>query len=290
MGVLHMSLEIIRARRVKKAPRFYDDYTAAGLPVWPGRPADSQQPEEAKYYLTAFKSAVHAPRPERKKRGRAKIIALALAVFCAAALILTALSGLLPIGGEADIYNQLVRLHILANSNSQRDQAVKYYIRNYVVSYIAERQDGLTDPSGTPEAQARQAIAGITRIAPRLQADINALLAEMGFAYSAQITIDKESYPTRVYGALYVPSGTYSSVRVLLGQAAGHNWWCVLFPPLCLAGAQVSASDARAELQAAGYTDQQIDLMIRGGSDGEYVVRFKFLEWFEEIKKKITGR
>ena len=284
-----MSLEIFRARKYTKAPRYYDEYTA-NAETDPTIPEDDGKSASWSYYLENFKAAKHASDTEKKKHGKGRIIAFALVIFCAATLILTSLSGLLPIGNEAQIYNRLVRLHILANSDSQRDQAIKYYIRDYVVNYIAQRQDVLSDPSGSPEQRAQQTLDGVRQLSPELQAEINAKLAAMGFNYSAAITIDKEPYPTRVYGALYVPSGTYNSVRILLGSATGHNWWCVLFPPLCLAGAQTTEAQARADLEAAGYTDQQIDLLTQSGTDGKYVVRFKILEWFEELKDKIAGK
>ncbi len=127
--------------------------------------------------------------------------------------------------GEEAAPHDLIRLHIVANSDSDADQRVKYRVRDAITAYLAPRLAG-TD---TVDA-ARRMIAGqreeILRVARQT-------VAASGAAYPVAVETGWFEFPLRAYGTLVLPPGRYETVRILLGAAEGKNWWCVLFPPLC---------------------------------------------------------
>lgn len=203
-------------------------------------------------------------------------ITSAAALFCAAALIIVSAALFLPVRGEERIYEDVVRLHILANSDSDADQSLKYALRDYMAEYIA----ALTSDCGTA-GEARQRIEtqldGIEELAGRF-------IHEQGYSYPVTVKLGEEQYPAREYGSQYgeefiFPAGTYTSLRILIGSGEGKNWWCVLFPPICL-----SASKIEDELMTAGYTGEQIKI-LKAEKGVKYQIRFKLLEWLASLIK-----
>ncbi|TWH48390.1 stage II sporulation protein R [Sporomusa sp. KB1] len=118
-----------------------------------------------------------------------------------------------------------VRLHILANSDSVQDQQLKLKVRDAVIAYLTPYVKDVTD------AQAAKNI--IANRQEELVLVAKNTLAENGVDYPVAIQIGSFEFPVRSYGSLVLPAGEYQAVRILLGEAAGQNWWCVLFPPLC---------------------------------------------------------
>lgn len=172
----------------------------------------------------------------------------------------------LPIHGEEGIYDSVIRLHILANSDGEEDQALKLSVRDAV---LARADELLAEVQSLEEAET--VLAGsLTELA-----DAAAVcLAENGSDYPVRVTLGKEQYPTRYYEKLAFPAGEYLSLRVLIGEGAGKNWWCVLFPPLCL-----SAATEKGEISplSAGLTEEQYR-MITETETPKYKLRFKVLE------------
>lgn len=197
-----------------------------------------------------------------------KYLILTLAV----ALLLAALS-ILPIHGEGEIYDNVIRLHVLANSDSAEDQALKLMVRDAIVA----ESEGLLD-----SAKSRDEAEAILRAAlPRLKQTAEQAVARAGYRTEVDITLGMESYPTRQYEQLAFPAGDYLSLRVLLGEAEGQNWWCVLFPPLCLSAA-TDARDNKAVCLSAGLSGEQYRL-IADTDNTKYKLRFKILEVFEDM-------
>ena len=118
-----------------------------------------------------------------------------------------------------------VRLHILANSDSIQDQQLKLKVRDAIIAYLTPYVKDVID------AQAAKDI--ITNRQEELVLVAQNTLAENGVDYPVAIQIGSFEFPVRSYGSLVLPAGEYQAVRILLGEAAGQNWWCVLFPPLC---------------------------------------------------------
>ncbi len=118
-----------------------------------------------------------------------------------------------------------LRIHILANSNSQADQSVKYEVKESIVEFLTPLLTG-----GTTVEKAKQIVqSNLTQI----EESANKTLNLKGFCYSASAGLKQEFFPTRVYDDLTLESGVYQSLIIRLGQGEGDNWWCVVYPPLC---------------------------------------------------------
>jgi len=143
-------------------------------------------------------------------------------------------------GSQSFGTEELVRLHVVANSDSVRDQAVKLAVRDEIIGALSGHLGGLTGAD-----QAASWLGKRRRLIRRLAE--RRLLAE-GVDYAVKVTMGRFSFPRRVYqegsARLVLPAGVYRAVRVELGRARGRNWWCVLFPPLCLAGVSPAGAGA----------------------------------------------
>ena len=198
-----------------------------------------------------------------------------LTVFLLTFSILTALSlpisALLPSSEDAELYDNIIRLHVLANSDSDGDQALKLTVRDRVLETASELLSDVTDRDKA-ETVLRDNLATLKSTA----ADI---IAENGYCYSVAVTLTKETYPTRKYGNFALPAGSYTSLRVLIGDAEGKNWWCMLFPSLCM-GAEKEAHTAiidESECVEAGLTPSQVKIIT--GNSPTVKVKFRILEF-----------
>lgn len=181
--------------------------------------------------------------------------------------------GLMPIHGENEIYDSVLRLHVLANSDSEEDQALKLQVRDAILADSAEILNGCTTRD--------EAIEKINSAIPALTQSAKNAISAAGYDYSVRIELSEEEYPTRNYESFCFPSGSYISLRVLIGEAEGQNWWCVLFPPLCLSAA-TDKSSAEDAFISVGLTEGQYKVITETDSP-TYEVRFKVLETIEEI-------
>ncbi len=187
-------------------------------------------------------------------------------------LLLVAGSALLPGQGAFDIYDSVIRLHVLANSDSEEDQNLKLAVRDAV---LGEMEHLLTDCQSLP--QAADTLQGAQE---HLRQTAEQTLLDAGCHDPVTVLLGKESYPTRNYGDVTLPAGTYTSLRILIGNGEGQNWWCVLFPPLC-----TEAASSRETLAAAGFTPGQIRILT-DSDDPVWVLRFKVLEWLEGLRER----
>lgn len=124
----------------------------------------------------------------------------------------------------------LLRLHILANSDSDSDQAVKLEVRSLLLDYLSHE---MTDTPVSSCSGKESTIAYIHSHKKELESLANSYLEESGFSYNAQLQIVNCYFPTRLYNRLIIPCGYYDAVRITLGRGGGHNWWCVLYPRFC---------------------------------------------------------
>ena len=182
--------------------------------------------------------------------------------------------GLLPVHGEEEIYNTVVRLHVLADSDNEEDQARKLRVRDAVLAVTSPL---LVDCRSQDEARA--VIEGNVDAIRTAAEDV---LAAEGCTDRVEILLGEESYPTRDYDGICFPSGTYLSLRVCIGEAAGQNWWCCLFPPICLGSTTVSNADAEDAFIAVGLTPSQYKI-ITDSQKPVYRVRFKLLELLQDL-------
>ena len=183
--------------------------------------------------------------------------------FIVCITVFLALWGFIPTAEECELYNSTVRLHILAASDSEEDQRVKLLVRDAVVEHISA-YDAKT------KEEALMLIGADKDKICQIAEDV---LSENGMAKSVSMEIGKEQYPIRYYEDFSLPAGEYTSVKIIIGEGKGQNWWCVLFPPMCTSYAIKGEGD---DYINVGLSKDQYDLIT--GANGEYKVKFKLLE------------
>lgn len=190
-------------------------------------------------------------------------------------LVLTAL----PIRGEEEIYSSVIRLHIIASSNTDTDQEMKLYVRDRI---LAECGEALVNENGDAEtAMERLSMeGGLDEVLSVANCAVADFCAGRGLdAPQVRVVLGDEKYPRRYYEGLAFPSGTYHSLRIIIGDGEGENWWCVLFPPLCFSAASKASDD---DFISVGLTPDQYNV-ISGEDRPKYRVRFRIIEWIEEL-------
>ena len=195
---------------------------------------------------------------------------LTLSIIAALCLLVV---GLLPVHGEEEIYDKVVRLHVLANSDSEEDQTVKLAVRDAIL--------GVTVPLLQNCQTKEEAVALLEENRPLLTETAQNVLRAEGFDDFVSIEMGLEDYPTRTYDSLCFPAGEYISMRVSLGEGEGQNWWCCLFPPLCLDAATVGKEVAEDACISVGFTPTQYKIITESDKP-VYRARFKILELFEK--------
>ena len=177
----------------------------------------------------------------------------------------------IPTEKDAAIYKDTLRLHILANSDTDKDQALKIEIRDRILQKYGK---DLRDADSMDEAEVKT-----RELTSQIQSDVNEWIHEAGEDYECEVTVGVEWYDTRKYEDFTLPKGYYTSVKVMLGEAEGKNWWCVMYPPLCL---DIACEDAEADDAILGYTKEEYSLI----TDTGYNIKFKLLEVFSEAFSK----
>ena len=199
-----------------------------------------------------------------------------LLLFSIGALFLAVLSIFQPMAALADgqsVRDGVIRLHVLANSDSESDQSIKLAVRDRVLDCVEEITNDCTNRE--------EAECAIRDFLPDLQEISRDVIEDQGADYPVRVTLDEEYYPTRSYEGLRLPAGRYLSLRIIIGSGEGHNWWCVLFPPVC-----TSSASADEELAEVGFTPNQVR-MLTDDEDVRYVVRFRIVEVFSDIKERL---
>lgn len=169
------------------------------------------------------------------------------------------------VSASAQVKTDTLRLHIIANSDSDFDQELKLKVRDRVLEYTGEL---FAEVSGKTEAEALAKYS-----ADEIKSVAEEVIAENGADYSVSVEITNMWFETRSYDGFTLPAGDYDAVRIIIGAGEGHNWWCVMYPPLCVPGAE--------------------DALKKYGENAKFVtgdgfeIRFAFLEWLESLKKSI---
>ncbi len=193
----------------------------------------------------------------------------------AASLLLTAvLLSLLPLHGEEIVYENTVRFHVLAQSDVPEDQALKLKVRDAVLAYVAPLLASCTDYE--------EACTRLAEETERIISVAEETIMANGYTYAATAALVTETYPTRVYEDVTLPRGTYTSMKIEIGEGKGKNWWCVLFPSVCNAFSAVPDAATEESYIAAGFTPEQYR-MIQKDTTPTYKVRFKILEMLSDL-------
>lgn len=172
-----------------------------------------------------------------------------------------------------EIRSDVLRLHVIANSDSSVDQNLKLRLRDYIL----EEGEDIFDGSVNVE----NAVKKIEPKLAELEKSAETFVKNAGFDYDVKITLSNEYFTTRTYESVTLPAGKYLALRVVIGSGEGHNWWCVMFPPMC-----VPAADKKDEIENV-FTDKEIKLVE---SKPKYEPRFKVVEIYEQIRETISER
>lgn len=200
------------------------------------------------------------------ERALAAALALTLAVSCTFAA-----------AASEDIPNRVLRLHVIANSDSNADQALKRRVRDRI---LTQSGGWMASARSREEAQ-----AAARAHLPALKRQAEEELRAYGCSDPVAVSLTDCWFPTREYESVTLPAGTYRALRVVIGKGKGHNWWCVLFPALCLPSAQ-----PQQELSGVLTSAEQafVGGNAQGGGQG-YQVKFKAVELYEQFRNWVQG-
>ncbi len=165
------------------------------------------------------------------------------------------------------ISNKVFRLHILANSDSTDDQNIKLMLKNYILENTQDIIGGKT---------LDEAIENAKNNTKEITDMCNDYLKSKGFDYKVKVNVVKEYFKTRVYDDFTLPAGKYNSLKIEIGEGKGHNWWCIVFPSVCLSACTESMGDY--------LTDDEMSLV-----SNTYSPKFKIVEIYESTKEKIKN-
>lgn len=199
-------------------------------------------------------------------------------------------------GGESLDRGEVLRFHVVAHSDEDRDQEVKEEVTREVLAFVAERLQETES-----REQARQAL--IEEI-PLVQERAEQVLQAAGTPHPVEISLQREMFPPRQYLYGDFPAGEYEALRIVIGSGAGENWWCVLFPPLCFShapeekGKDTDSKDASSESRCSSGSDYADPITTTGedscngsteDSKGEVEVRFRVVEWVNNFLPSYYG-
>ncbi len=174
---------------------------------------------------------------------------------------------------QEGIAGEIIRFHVIANSDSEEDQALKILVKNALVKELAPRLN-----SSDNIAEGRTLILSEMS---RIQDTAERIITEQGYHYAVRVSLEPVYFPMKIYGDYTFPPGTYEALRVQIGDAAGKNWWCVMFPPLCFVDETYSIVDKDTDTQLKYLLTEEEYSSLK---DSKVPVKYKFKIW-ESIKK-----
>ena len=180
-----------------------------------------------------------------------------------------------------DLSASVFRLHILANSDSEEDQNLKLLVRDNILKYMKEISNGVTSKEDV-EVLMETHLNDFYDIARKT-------ILDNGYDYDVKLKIGKFDFPTKVYGDISLPAGMYDALRIEIGKAEGHNWWCVMFPTLCFVDVSSgSLDDESKEVLESNLDEEEFNLVTQ---DNFMVsLKFKIVEFFEDMKVNLASK
>ncbi len=203
-----------------------------------------------------------------ERAGKLKLVEITLLLFLAAFLA----SGAAALQTGQELSDKVVRLHVLANSDSEEDQALKLRVRDRILA--------CTEPILTEAADRREAEALLQERLWELEEMAAGEIRANGYDYDVTIKLEDTMFPTREYEGFTLPAGRYLALRAVIGAGEGQNWWCVVFPPLCAA----AAAEVPEAALAAGLSSGQVGLITE--ENQSYVLKSKLVEFWQELEEK----
>jgi stage II sporulation protein R len=204
---------------------------------------------------------------KRLKIGRIFVILILLSLF----ILISAISYVDAVSNN--IADSVFRLHVIANSDSKEDQELKLKVRDELLSYMniiskdsANKQEAMQIANEHKEE--------FTQIAEKV-------IKENGYNYTVNVQVGKADFPTKYYGDITLPAGTYDALKVQIGEAKGQNWWCVMFPPLCFVDVSTGIVPDNSKQELKQSLDNEEYDLISKTDDNEILFKFKIVELFQ---------
>ena len=201
------------------------------------------------------------------KKSKWNELEIALLVLLAVCL----LTGAMSLRNQDVLQQKMIRLHVVANSDSDRDQTLKLQVRDKVLAF--------TEQTMRASASREEANNALREALPQIKSMAEDILRENDCSDSVEARLEPAEFPLKAYDGFRLPAGEYMALRVLIGEAAGQNWWCVVYPPLCMA----AASDVRETGIACGMEQEELSLMQE--ENEAYQVKFRFMELWEQLRQ-----
>ncbi len=212
------------------------------------------------------------------------IVKLAVIVLILSVLAAWIVSSIYAEDVNAGLSQNLIRLHVIANSDSDADQALKLQVRDAIIEYMKGKLANSKDINET-----KNIINNNLRNIEKISQEV---ISKNNFSYSVNAAMGNYDFPTKVYGDISLPAGRYEALRVVIGEGAGANWWCVLFPPLCFIDAtHGTIPDSVKNDLKSSLSPEEFRLITTAENDDDIPIkiRFKVVELLQGSKIKVTG-
>lgn len=196
------------------------------------------------------------------------LLLLILFIFISAISYVSAVSN--------NIANGVFRLHVIANSDSPEDQNLKYIVRDELIKYMNTLAKDCNSKQEVIEI-AKNNISNFENIAKKT-------IKDNGFNYNVTVEIGNFDFPTKTYGDITLPAGTYDSLKIKIGKSEGQNWWCVMFPPLCFVDVTTGIVPEESKKEMKEAMPEEEYSLISNTNNSEVNFKFKLIEFFENIK------
>ena len=201
--------------------------------------------------------------------GNSKLLHIEVALLVG--LAVTLLWGAWSLQEQDALERKMIRLHVIANSDTAEDQALKLQVRDAVL----ERATEILKNAADMEMAQRE----LRQVLPELEHTAETVLQAEGRAYGVSARLERAEFPEKVYDGFALPAGEYLALRLVIGEGAGQNWWCVVFPPLCM----TAATELEETAIAAGMAEEDLALMTE--ENPGYVLKFRSLELWESLRQ-----
>ena len=181
---------------------------------------------------------------------------------------------------SSNLSENIFRLHVIAASNSEEDQNLKYIVRDEILKYMNEL---------TKNATSKQEVIELVNNNVNTFKEISqSTIKENGYNYDVKVSVCTSSFPTKNYGDISLPAGEYDSLKIEIGEASGQNWWCVLFPPLCFVDVSsgIVPEDSK-EIMKENLSEESYNIIAHDESEINF--KFKILEIFQNVKTMIAN-
>lgn len=208
----------------------------------------------------------------KNKSSKSKIIKVTLltSILLLAFIIVSAISYVSAV--SENIASSVFRLHVIANSDSEEDQNLKYIVRDNLIEYMNSLTDGITSKQTAIEI-AKEHKRDFYNIAKRT-------IEENGYDYDVNIEIGNSYFPTKYYGDISLPAGYYDALKVEIGNASGQNWWCVMFPPLCFVDMSTGIVPEESKETIKQNLPEEEYALISDTHNSSINFKFKLIEFF----------